>query len=406
MSNPDRSAQSNDVATREPDLRAIRVLVLFGGSDLFGQERANIEVFEAMAALGLKARFVIHGRWGEKQLGPELHRRGFEVTRAPFGYQWTRYMLGRHFGYAIRNVYGVVATSLRVWYEASRWSATHIYAPNWIFYSYAAPGIARTGLPLIFRAGDELPTHTAFHRGIVRSLFARVSILVANSEFIRRSTVSAGLPPAKCRVIHNHPPARTAAVGFVAPPSAPGAVKVLYIGQINENKGVPLLVEAMLRLMQRGSYELWLAGDSSWGSPLRQQLEESVHRTPHADRFRFLGYTPHVPELLRAADVHVCPSIWQEPSPNVVLEAKREGVPSVVFPVGGVPELVEHGVDGHVCREASVESLMEGIELLAGDPSRRRQMGTAARQNLERRFGGSRFRQAWAEVFLESARRL
>jgi glycosyltransferase involved in cell wall biosynthesis len=383
-------------------LEGARVLVLFGGSNLLGQERANIEVFDALGELGLKARFVVHRRFGGEHIRPELLRRGFEVTDAPFGYQWTRHMLGKHFGYFLLNLYGVVATSWRVWRESRRWSATHIYVPNWIFYSYAAFGIALTRLPLVFRAGDELPTHTAVHRRLLRSLFARVSVLVANCEYLRRQIVGAGLPAEKCRVIYNHPPRRIDGGAFT-PPADPAAVKVVFVGQIAEQKGVVLLVDAMLQLMERGNYELWLAGESSWGSTLRQELEARVGATSHAARFRFLGYTANVPDVVRAADIHVCPSIWQEPSPNVVLEAKREGIPSVVFPVGGIPELVEHGVDGFVCRDTAVASLIEGIEHLASDRERRQRMGAAARQRLESRFGRERFQREWTAVFSDVA---
>jgi len=61
-----------------PRLDGFRVLVLFGGSELFGQERANIEVFRNLAELGLKARFVTSSKWGHKAIQPALDRLGFE----------------------------------------------------------------------------------------------------------------------------------------------------------------------------------------------------------------------------------------------------------------------------------------------------------------------------------------
>ena len=89
-----------------------------------------------------------------------------------------------------------------------------------------------------------------------------------------------------------------------------------------------------------------------------------------------------------------------------MLEAKKESLPSVVFPVGGIPELIEHRVDGYICRDQTVEALVEGINYLVIDAEMRRAAGTAARRSLEEKFGKERFRREWAELFLTTAREL
>ena len=70
-----------------------------------------------LLSVGLKAKFVLSSKWGSRQIRPEIERMRFEWTTAPFGYHWTRHMLGKHFGYFLLNLYGVVATSWRVWGE-------------------------------------------------------------------------------------------------------------------------------------------------------------------------------------------------------------------------------------------------------------------------------------------------
>ena len=102
----------------------------------------------------------------------------------------------------------------------------------------------------------------------------------------------------------------------------------------------------------------------------------------------------------RNAAIHVAPSMWEEPSANVVVEAKREGVPSVVFRSGGLPELVRSGVDGVICEEKTAEALAAGIASLLENEERRRAAGRAAREDFEARFGPERFARQWAEVFL------
>lgn len=385
-----------------PRLDGVRVLVLFGGSELFGQERANIEVFQVLAKLGLKARFVISSRWGNAQIRPELEKRGFEVTTAPFGFHWGRYLFGRYFYYFFRNLSGLLITSWRVWREAHRWQATHLYAPNWAHYTYAAPGMMLLGLPLVFRAGDELPQQTWFHRWICRRLFHRVRKLVCNAEFLRSRMIRAGLSAEKVCVIYNHPPRRLEASRISAPEIPPEAVVILYVGQIAEHKGVSLLIEAAIRLLQaKRNCVLWLAGDSIWGEKLREVLEARVREAGYAERVRFLRYVPEVSGLFQKADIHVCPSLGNEASPNVIFEAKQEGVPSVVFASGGIPELINHGVNGYICSEKTVEALQQGIMWFLDRPEERQRAGAAARRSLEDSFGEERFTRQWAGIFSE-----
>ena len=107
--------------------------------------------------------------------------------------------------------------------------------------------------------------------------------------------------------------------------------------------------------------------------------------------------------ILERSDIHVCPSLEIEPLSNVVLEAKLCGKPSVVFPTGGLPELIEHRVDGYICQDQTVEALIEGIEYFVTDTNSRLAAGAAARRSLEEKFGEERFRRQWTEVFLTTA---
>jgi len=389
-----------------PRLDGIRVLVLFGGAELFGQERANIEVFRSLMPVGLRAKFVTSSKWGRRLIQPALERFGIEWMEAPFGYHWTRHMLGKHFGYFLLNLYGVMATSWSVWRQARRWRATHIYAPNWIYWLYAAPALRWLGLPFIFRAGDQLPSQTKVHKRMKEQLVNKVSLLVCNCEFLQQRFLAYGLNPEKIRVIYNFPAARYEGQGGNSPTLPTGNILALYVGQLSEHKGVAVLVEAAGKLLQAGrQLTVWIAGGSVWSRDESERLQRQVESNGWSEQIQFLGYRTDVSELMRRADMHVCPSLWEEPSPNVVFEAKQEGVPSVVFPMGGIPELVEHRVDGYVCRGCTAEALVEGIDYFLQDAARRKRAGEAARRSLEERFGFERFQRQWAEVFLETVQK-
>src|SRR3979411_2557825 len=216
----------------DPQLLAgVRVLVLFGGGRLFGQERGNLEVFRNLTQLGLRARFITSSRFGHREIQPELDRLGFEWTTAPFGYHWGRYIFGRRFYYIFFNLYGVVATSWRLWREVRRWKPTHLYVMNWMFYTYAAPAIWLLNLPLIYRVGDEFPLHRSFQRLVTKSLVRRIDLMVCISRHIQEHCVLAGMRRNRTRVIYNYPPQRPTLPAPTQLKVPDGAVVLTYVGQ-------------------------------------------------------------------------------------------------------------------------------------------------------------------------------
>ena len=120
------------------------------------------------------------------------------------------------------------------------------------------------------------------------------------------------------------------------------------------------------------------------------------------ERVSLMNFTENLADLFKRADLHVLPSIWQDPSPNVVLEAKRFGVPTVGFDVGGVAELVEHKVDGYICGEVTHQSLSSAIEWVVSDQVRLLNMKDAASLNFVSNFGYERFQEKWLHIVSKS----
>jgi glycosyltransferase involved in cell wall biosynthesis len=75
-----------------------------------------------------------------------------------------------------------------------------------------------------------------------------------------------------------------------------------------------------------------------------------------------------VPAALASLDVVVVPSIWRENSPFVIHEAFMAGVPVVAARIGGIPELVQHGVSGLLVEPGDPNALSAALRRLAGDP--------------------------------------
>jgi len=112
----------------------------------------------------------------------------------------------------------------------------------------------------------------------------------------------------------------------------------------------------------------------------------------------FLGPVPDskLPLLFRSAQAFVLPSVHRtvydrqirvsELLGLVVLEAMSSGTPVVCSRLGGLPEIVEHGVTGFLVEPGNTGELQERLSELLGDPDLTRRIGRNARDLVIERF--------------------
>jgi glycosyltransferase involved in cell wall biosynthesis len=164
--------------------------------------------------------------------------------------------------------------------------------------------------------------------------------IYAVSGSLRDRIISLGISPKKITVIHNgvdpalfHPRDRAASRRELGLPED-GRV-VLYVGWINQDKGVKYLLEAVASMDTKPI--LVLAGPDL----LKGQMQKYARSLGIAQQCRFAGSQPHemIGRWMGAADVFALPSL-HEGCPNVILEALASGVSVVTTNVGGIPELL------------------------------------------------------------------
>ncbi len=154
---------------------------------------------------------------------------------------------------------------------------------------------------------------------------------------------------------------------------------LLFVGGLIPIKGIPLLQKAMEPVIRDNPRcRLLVAGDG----PLREEME-LWSREHGQGRVSLLGsVAPNdMPEFYRAADAFVLPSL-NEGTPYSLLEAMSSGLPSVTFPVGGIPAIVTHGDNGLLPEKGSVEDLSRWIGYLMRDSESARAMGGRARDSV------------------------
>ena len=216
----------------------------------------------------------------------------------------------------------------------------------------------------------ELSLHT------LSGAYAPVSVFACPSRFLEAKMRQGKVFPDRLRWIPNF-----VDVGGVPRAVEAGNGRVAYAGRLSDEKGVDTLVEAVAATP---GLEVDIAGEGL----IRPDLEALATELGVADRVRFLGRLPlaAVQDLLRASSVAVCPSRWYENQPLAILEAFACGVPVVGTGLGGIPELIEPGVDGAIVPPNDPRALGAALRDLTERPDRAHALGAAGRAKVERAF--------------------
>jgi spore coat protein SA len=166
-------------------------------------------------------------------------------------------------------------------------------------------------------------------------------------------------------------------------------IVLLYVGRIRPEKGLLDLIEAVEKIVQRGEREplLLVAGSGTLGyeaqrtaHPELQAYEQQVRHRAASLPVRFLGEVPRpdLPRLYRAADIFVCPSVYEEPFGMVNVEAAAAGLPVIATSVGGIPEAVLHEHNGLLVSAGDAQALADALLRLMSDSSLRYRLGRVA----------------------------
>jgi glycosyltransferase involved in cell wall biosynthesis len=207
----------------------------------------------------------------------------------------------------------------------------------------------------------------------IKTLFDQVDMFVSPSHFLVDRYADWGLAGDKLTFLENG-----LEIGEIAPPrplcaGKPRRNRFAYFGQLNQFKGIKVLVEAVARVPA----EIW--GTDSvlcvFGGNLEVQPEsfqQEFRRLVQmaGRRVRFFGSyrSPDLPELMREIDWVVVPSTWWENSPVVIQEAFLHGRPIICSDIGGMAEKVRHRVDGLHFRAGSAESLVDRLTEILHNP--------------------------------------
>lgn len=262
----------------------------------------------------------------------------------------------------------------------------------------------RAGVPVIavYHGRTSHDWKVRLYEAIDARVLTHCARVVAVSEQTRRVLESAGIRAERIRVIANAVDVRPGPAGDQ--PSircdlglGPATPVVLYTGRLSPEKGLHILLQAMRRVADAvPGARLLILGQGPEEVSLRariraERLEEHVH---------LLGFKRDVQPFLRACDVFVLPS-FTEGMPVSVLEAFAWDRPVVATRVGGVPEIVEHGVSGLLVEPGDDVGLADAVVALLSDRPRALRMGKAGGCRVREQHGFARQTAEYVTLFRE-----
>jgi glycosyltransferase involved in cell wall biosynthesis len=149
----------------------------------------------------------------------------------------------------------------------------------------------------------------------------------------------------------------------------PRPLRVAFLGYHNYYKGLHVLADALELMAPASLARIELRVHAKAVEPFEWRLERLRGRLAGLIITRGYEYRD-VPSLLSGVDVGVVPSVWWDNGPQTVMEMLAMRVPVLGAALGGVPDLVEHGVNGLLHRGNDRAHLASQLAELAADPAR------------------------------------
>jgi glycosyltransferase involved in cell wall biosynthesis len=273
---------------------------------------------------------------------------------------------------------------------------------NWPFPHglMALPVSKLLGVPMVFSYhGGELllANKYKFVSSVLKALTKQASGVTANSSFTKRliSKVYDGpvdVIPYGLTINAKAPNSRDESSSF----------KILFVGRLDERKGLKYLLEALPAVLERHDVTLRIVGKGI--------LEEEIYNQCHAMRLdsivKFLGFVSKekLANEYASCDVFVLPAIVDSKGDTeglgiVMIEALAHEKPVIASAVGGIVDVIQPEVTGILVPEKDPIALSNAIVRVLENPEWASELGRRGLKDIQTRFSWSRISGLWQSIF-------
>ena len=215
----------------------------------------------------------------------------------------------------------------------------------------------------------------AYINSILKSYKKNIDLLTAPSHFLGNKVWQYGYQhiPVKIQAytldVDSYKPCFKASGYFV------------FMGRLTHEKGLHFLLDAMHHI--HGA-DLYICGTG----PIENELRERI-KQESLNNIKMLGYKSgdELRNIVSHAKFTVIPSEWHDNSPLVIYESQSLGNAMIGSRMGGIPELIDEGVDGFTFDRGDSEQFIKLVNRLIQQPQTAVEMGKKARKKAESQYG-------------------
>ena len=202
----------------------------------------------------------------------------------------------------------------------------------------------------------------------LHKIFCKVDCIISPSEFNKNQLLKGKLKCNDITVIHNFVN-ETKKTDYTLGDGA------FYFGRLSKEKGILNLVEAINNIP---GARLIIAGDG----PERENIQAYIKEHKLENRITLLGYLNQndIRENIRKCRFVTVPSIWYENCPYSILETMEIGKPIIGSKIGGIPELIQDGINGFTYEHNDVTKLTNILMKLFGNDETVKQFSKNSKQ--------------------------
>jgi glycosyltransferase involved in cell wall biosynthesis len=182
-------------------------------------------------------------------------------------------------------------------------------------------------------------------------------------------------------------------------------IKLLFVGRLDERKGLRYLLEALPLVLSKYPVRLRIVGKGILEDEIKAQCQE-LNLDKVVD---FLGFVSkeELANEYASCDIFVLPAIVDSKGDTeglgiVMIEALAHEKPVIASAVGGIVDVIQSGVTGILVKEKDPQALFQAIVDLIADPVRAKELGQRGLKDIQVRFGWSHLVLLWQDVFTKA----
>jgi glycosyltransferase involved in cell wall biosynthesis len=171
---------------------------------------------------------------------------------------------------------------------------------------------------------------------------------------------------------------------------------ILYVGRLNQVKGIEYLIKAFYELKDTYPYNLVLVGSG----PDKSRLKKMVASLNIESRVKFIPWLDNIKlkEYYSKCSVFVLPSLF-ETFGVVILEAMASSKPVIASDIMGPRDIITHSNNGFLFEKENVQELKKYLELCLSDKKLRNKIGRNARKAIEENYSFSKISKKLTKIY-------